>query len=109
MPRSFGGGFISSAEQIVDGVITWPKIDSSAIDADLVPDANALRTIGSDSKRWIDVFCSRLKAEQIGQSMHPTSTNNFRLGNTGIQFLSIDVAEIRGDAEAQIFGAGLLG
>lgn len=103
MPRSSGGANITSTSQLADGVVTWPKIDSSAVDENIVPATTGARRLGSATKVWSLFFVTDIQVIQFSSKVAPNANVAFDLGTVAENWRTIYVEDIQGDARALIF------
>ena len=77
--------FVNNSGSIVElGSAGGSSIDLSAVDSDIVPDANNTRSLGSASKRWADLFLSGSTINLGGSTISSDGTGTVTISSTGV-------------------------
>lgn len=92
-----------------NALIKYSKLNSGAINSDLVPDAPNTRTFGGLTKTWAWGYFLRIYASWLARSIKPNVDNSYNIGDVGYNIKEIHVNAIKGTAKSQILVNGLLG
>ena len=77
--------FVNNSGSIVElGSAGGSSIDLSAVDSDILPDANNTRSLGSASKRWADLFLSGSTINLGGSTISSDGTGTVTISSTGV-------------------------
>jgi len=77
--------FVNNSGSIVElGSAGGSSIDLSAVDSDIIPDANDTRSLGSASKRWSDLFLSGSTINLGGSTISSDGTGAVTISSTGV-------------------------
>jgi len=102
-------GTIVNVDVNAGAAIAYSKLLSIAIDADLIPDVNVSRSLGSGAKNWLNLYVSKMDVTAFYNSVDPDVNGTQVIGTNAKCWKEIWVNAIYGEAADFIAGMALSG
>lgn len=119
MPNSYSNIIIGSAlildDSILNGdvnsaaAIEFSKLLCSAINANLTPDVNSTRSLGTGAKAFLNLYVGKADVGAFYNNVDPDADNTKDIGTSSKVWKLLYVNGIEGAAKGQILVNGLLG
>jgi len=95
-------GSIIDSDVNAAAAIDYSKLNSAAINANLIPDVNVTRNIGSGVKNFLNGYISKADIGYFYNSVSPDADGTQHIGEVAKNWADVYVNEIKGAAAGQI-------
>ena len=95
-------GAIINSDINAAAAIDYSKLNSAAVNVDVIPATDNTRVLGTGPKRWYYITCNYLGFSWFTAKIAPNLNNTFDIGDTTHIVKTIYVNDILGDARGAI-------